>query len=244
MQVTFSLSDALRAIGRTQENEPANAAPIATHQVLDPLVFLPTLGSPLVESTLIDPTPSQPPEGAVHCDYEIDPILFKPTEGMEWDYDDVDLAILGLTDWSDESVPSYPDDLDALWECPAKKFTEETLTPEWAREMSDRKDKENRRRMRDYRVQMMEARFYVSLVQRANNRALLDPKTQTIVVVQEENVKRDRKNEDGSKKRKRDEDMETEERDSNPRSVKVMKRSHPNVGQDPPAFKIPGLTLV
>jgi hypothetical protein len=38
--------------------------------------------------------------------------------------------------------------------------------------------------------------------------------------------------------------MGTEERDANPRPVKAMKRSHPNVGQDRPTFKIPGLTFI
>lgn len=234
----------MRTIGKTQENEPTRAAPVATPQVLDPLAFLPTLGSSPAEPSLIDPTPSQTPEGTVHCDYEIDPILFKPPESTEWDHDDVDLAILGLTDWSDEPVASYPDDLDALWEYPAKKLTEETLTPERAREMSDKKDKGNPGRMRDYRVQMMEARLYVNLVQRAKSRALLDPKKQTMAVVPEDNIKPDRKTEGESKERKREEGTGVEERDSNPRLVKAMKRSHPNVGQDPPTFKIPGLTLI
>jgi hypothetical protein len=262
MQVTFSLADALRTIDKSQENEPTSAVPIATPQVLDPLALLPTLNSSLAEPCLIDPTPSQSPEGTVHCedeidptplqslegtvhcDYEIDPILFKLPEGTEWNHDDVDLTILGLTDWSDEPVTSCPNDLDALWEYPAKKLTEETLTPEWAREMSDRKDQENPRRMRDYRIQMMEAGLYINLVRRAKGRPLLDPEKQTMAVVQEENVKRHKNVEGESKKRKREEDMGTEERDANPRPVKAMKRSHPNVGQDRPTFKIPGLTLI
>jgi len=97
-------------------------------------------------------------------------------EGTEWYFDDVDQTMLELSDWS-ESAASYSNDLEALWKYPAKKMTEEMLTPHWAREISDKKDKMNPRRTRDYRVQMMEARLRVNLVRRAKSLPLLDHET-------------------------------------------------------------------
>jgi hypothetical protein len=243
MQVTFSLADALHAIGKTRENKLSNTAPVATSCVRDSLATLPTLTSPLTEQNLIKLASSQLPESTIHCNYEIDPALLMLPEGTEWHIDDVDQTMLELSDWS-EPAASYTNDLEALWKYPAKKMTEETLTPHWAREMSDKKDKVNPRRTRDYRVQMMEARLHVNLVRRAKRLPLLDPETQTMEVVEEETMKRDENRDCELKKRKRQDSIGVEEMDTNPRPIKAMARSHPNVGQEPSTFKIPGLTLI
>jgi hypothetical protein len=243
MQVTFSLADALHAIGKTRENELPNTTPVATPCARDSLATLPTLTSPLTEQNLIKLASSQLPESTIHCNYEIDPALLMLPEGTEWHIDDVDQTMLELSDWS-EPAASYPNDLEALWKYPAKKMTEEMLTPHWAREMSDRKDKVNPRRMRDYRVQMMEARLHVNLMRRAKSLPLLDPEKQTTEVVEEDVVKLNEKRDCELKKRKRQDSIGVEEMDTNPRPIKAMARSHPNVGQEPSTFKIPGLTLI